>query len=158
MDITHSGTGDSRTLTLAGRLDSRWAGHLTESVATALREGAHHIQLDLAQVSFISSAGLRALLQAHKRIAAARGLLRLRNPSPEARTILELSGLEALLAPLPDLPQPGAQPTFDSPTAHWTQLHSATNAHFTGQLWGQPGLPLPPPLSTTVWAMCPSTW
>lgn len=148
MEIEQHGTGDIRTLALSGRLDSRWADHVTAAIAAALRDGAHQITLDLDRVSFVSSAGLRTLLQAHKQIAAARGQLHVSNVSPEARTVLELSGLDSLLAPAPISSPTTTHPGFDSATAHWTPLAADPSSSFTAQLWGHP--PNPTQASQTI--------
>lgn len=140
MEITASQTPQgTHILSLQGRLDSRWAAHLSHAVATALRDGAHQIQLDLAAVNFISSAGLRALLQAHKQVRAARGLLHVSAISPEAKSVLELSGLQDLLVAAPATPNNGPLQSFSSNSANWTIQNQPDSPGFTGRLWGQPG-------------------
>ncbi|GAB4254407.1 MAG: hypothetical protein OHK005_21230 [Candidatus Methylacidiphilales bacterium] len=140
MDIAQHGTGDSRTLVLAGRLDSRWADHVASAITAALHDGVHSIDLDLTQVSFVSSAGLQALLKAHKQLAAARGHLRISAASAEAKTVLELSGLESLLAPVAESSPQGAPPGFESTSAVWA-VSSIPGRELSARRWGQPGLP-----------------
>ena len=58
--------------------------------------------LDLAAVSFISSAGLTAMLTAQSRLKAAGGSLTVQNPTPAVERMFSLSGLTTLLGGSPN--------------------------------------------------------
>ena len=62
MDIKQHQTGAVLSLVLAGRLDSAGANHLDAELAAVVRGGGRDLRLDLAGVSFLSSAGIRILL------------------------------------------------------------------------------------------------
>ncbi|MCL4237429.1 MAG: STAS domain-containing protein [Anaerolineae bacterium] len=81
---------------IVGRLDSAHAASLAQHVEEALAHGRPHLILDMSAVTFISSAGLRALLQSDKRTAAAGGTLTLVNPSEPVEKVLELVGLDTV--------------------------------------------------------------
>ena len=49
---------DHLELTVSGRLDGYWAQHLQTSVGEIMREGTHSLRLNLAETSYISSAGI----------------------------------------------------------------------------------------------------
>jgi anti-sigma B factor antagonist len=56
------------------------------------REQMGHLVIDLADVSFIDSSGLRSLLGASRRAQARGHSVLLRNPGPEVIRLLEITG------------------------------------------------------------------
>ncbi len=84
-------------MNLEGRLDGAWSEHVGAALTRAMEEGWHDISLDLAKVSFISSAGIRVLVIHFKQLTGISGLLSIMRPSPEVRTILEMSGLGMMI-------------------------------------------------------------
>jgi anti-anti-sigma factor len=80
---------------LTGRLDGESARHLSDTIEDLLRDGARAIELDMAGVEYLSSAGLRVLAQKSEDLTALRGSLEIVTPSPEARAMLEAAGLYA---------------------------------------------------------------
>ncbi|MBC8010467.1 MAG: STAS domain-containing protein, partial [Burkholderiales bacterium] len=99
MEITTTRSGDFLVLALAGRLDANWCQTVQDAVTAAIRAGEHRIRLDMTAVPYVSSAGLRVLLTAYKQLRAIKGAFAVGPSSPEARSVLELAGLEMLLAP-----------------------------------------------------------
>lgn len=79
-------------LVLAGELDPSTVGLLDTAVEAALAEGAESLVIDLADVTFLDSSGLRALIGAHTHLAPEP--LRLRAPSAAARRLLAITGLD----------------------------------------------------------------
>ena len=77
-----------------GELDANTAPTLTEALANARPdiEGVT-VVLDLADVDFIDSSGLSALLDAHLLAEKASGVLVLRNPSRAVSRLLEMTRL-----------------------------------------------------------------
>ncbi|MEV6757531.1 STAS domain-containing protein [Streptomyces sp. NPDC051214] len=59
------------------------------------------VELDLANVTFIDSSGVNALLSHHERSRAAGGRLVVLHPSKAVRQILQLLGVDRLLAEQP---------------------------------------------------------
>jgi anti-anti-sigma factor len=84
-------------LRLRGRLDANWAEHLGNAIESAVRAGQHHIDLEFAQVDYISSAGIRVLLKYYRQLKTARGALRVLNPIESVLTVLRLSGIADML-------------------------------------------------------------
>jgi anti-anti-sigma factor len=84
-------------LQLIGRLDANWSDHVGNAIESAVRAGQHHIDLDLAQVNYVSSAGIRMLVKHYKRLKAARGALRIVRIADAVLSVLQLSGLDAML-------------------------------------------------------------
>lgn len=79
-------------LVLVGELDPHTAPRLEAELASAGTEP--RVVLDLAGVTFLDSAGVRAIVSAHERLSNAGGSLALRSPSPVAARVLEISGLD----------------------------------------------------------------
>lgn len=98
MEIVRRTHGEDLELAVEGRLDGYWAQHLSTAIDEVLREGTHHLRLNLAAVSYISSAGIRVLLATHQQFAAVEGEVRVVEPSAAVRQVLELAGLAAMLA------------------------------------------------------------
>lgn len=81
-----------------GRVDSVSAGELERLVVSRIDGGEKRLVLDLSAVEYISSAGLRVLLMAAKRLKAPPAALVLCGMGPGVRTVLELAGFLPLFA------------------------------------------------------------
>jgi len=107
VEITKERRDDALELRVKGRLDAYWADHLARSLEEAIRGGDHRVRLDLAEVSYLSSAGIRILLKFFRQLERIRGELTISRPSEAVRTVLELAGLTMLLLSRPRAPTPG---------------------------------------------------
>lgn len=81
---------------IVGRMDNAHAAALSGHAEDALAHGRPHLILDMSAVTFISSAGLRALVQIVKQATAAGGSLTILNPSDPVEKVLELVGLDTV--------------------------------------------------------------
>lgn len=97
MEIKHIKDNDTETLVLSGRLDAYWADHLQDELDGCIRSGIYRIRLDMSGVSYLSSAGIRVLLQIYKQAREINGDFSLINISENVKSVLELSGIEKLL-------------------------------------------------------------
>ena len=77
------------TLVLAGEIDSYTAPEL----ADLLLKHPHIDAIDLRDVTFIDSSGLRVIVEAHQRRLEDDRVLVLRSPSPAVQRLLEISGV-----------------------------------------------------------------
>lgn len=87
--------GPDSTVVLSGEIDTHTSPLLKEHLNGI--DDATSAVLDLAGVSFISSAGLTAMLTAQTRLNAAGGSLTVQNPTPAVERMISLSGLTNLL-------------------------------------------------------------
>ncbi|HWQ10618.1 MAG TPA: STAS domain-containing protein, partial [Holophaga sp.] len=87
---------DGTVLHLKGRLDGLGAPALQKEMELLVQQGHRTLQLDLGEVDFLSSAGLRVLLTGHRQLKAIGGKVLLRRLSAAAREVLVISGFEAL--------------------------------------------------------------
>ena len=78
-------------VTLAGTLDGVTAPLLEDALAPLL-DSVHHVVFDLADLKFISSAGIRILLKARKEMKAADGSFAMKNLQPQIQKVFEIIG------------------------------------------------------------------
>jgi len=97
MEITRKEQGNVLELHIEGRLDAYWADHLSEEMSAVVREGRHFISLNLSKLTYISSAGIRVLIQFYKQLQTLDGRLAVIDPSSPVKEIFELTGLQEFL-------------------------------------------------------------
>ncbi len=97
MEITEQHLGEVLELRVKGRLDSYWADPLARRLEEVIREGAHHIRLNLTEVAYLSSAGIRVLVKFYRQLQGIQGSFAVSNPSEPVKTVLDLAGLATLL-------------------------------------------------------------
>jgi anti-anti-sigma factor len=97
MELTRIDRGDQVEVVASGRLDERWSGHLADSLNQVIRDGSHRIRLNLAAVSYVSSAGIRVLITLYKQLGEIGGSFAIVEPSENVRTILDLTRLTPML-------------------------------------------------------------
>ena len=73
MRITRTQNGTSLEIALEGRLDTMTAPELEKELDASL-DAADTLTLDFANLAYISSAGLRVLLSAHKKMSGKGGM------------------------------------------------------------------------------------
>ncbi len=96
MIITDKKTGETTELIVSGRVDTTTAPNLEIAIKNACR-GIKNLILDLKDVEYISSAGLRSILIAHKLMTGINGRMAVRNPSTFCRQVFGATGLESVL-------------------------------------------------------------
>jgi len=132
VELTQRRVGDRLELHINGRLDAYWAEHLDAEMTELVRSGRHALCLNMAQVGFLSSAGIRVLLSHAKQLAGLGGSLRVLEPSVQVREVLELSGLSALFGAPPEAVETPAEAGAREIVAGDIRLHvegQATPAH-----------------------------
>jgi len=83
---------DMNGVALRGEIDAHTAPDVAERFST-LPSGRDDIVIDMAEVSFMDSSGLRVLLDLHQRAGEAGRRLVLLTPSQSVTKLLEVSGL-----------------------------------------------------------------
>ncbi len=92
-------TSELKRVTLfevSGRVDSTNANELGDALNAAIDAGRTQIVVDLSNVEYMSSAGLRELVTALKKVKRGTGDLRLAAPSERVMEVLELAGLDSI--------------------------------------------------------------
>lgn len=81
---------------VTGRLDNYWANHFKSAMDELIRSGNHKVRLNLAAVSYVSSAGVGVLVRCHKQLDGIRGKLVVAKSSPSVQEVLEVTRLTQL--------------------------------------------------------------
>ena len=95
MTITKNQNGSQLTIALEGRLDTATAPELEQELNKSL-ENAESLTLDLEKLAYISSAGLRVLLSAHKAMIKKGGMV-IHNVNEIVQEVFEVTGFADIL-------------------------------------------------------------
>ncbi len=95
MPITKKPSGDSVELFISGRIDGAMANELEIALLEIMRSGVKTIYVNLAEATFLCSAGLRVLLQHWRQMKNSGRTLWLANPSAEVDSVLAMTGFRA---------------------------------------------------------------
>ena len=90
MNIAITREGKELTAKVSGRLDTLTSPEFEDRLAPEL-EGTEKLILDLGELSYLSSAGLRVMLGAAQIMAGREGMI-LRNVTPSVKEILDITG------------------------------------------------------------------
>ena len=95
MTITKNMNGTTLEIALEGRLDTMTAPELEAALNESLN-GAESLVLDFSKLEYISSAGLRVLLSAHKAMSGKNGM-KVTNVNEIVREVFEVTGFADIL-------------------------------------------------------------
>ncbi|MBR3393049.1 MAG: STAS domain-containing protein [Firmicutes bacterium] len=95
MRIEKNREGEKLNLAVIGRLDTTTAPELEQELKESL-EGVKELILDLAGLEYISSAGLRVLLAAQRRMNK-QGSMKLVNVNELVMEVFEVTGFSTIL-------------------------------------------------------------
>ena len=95
MKITKNVNGNIATIALEGRLDTTTAPELEKELKTVI-ESADALVLDFGELDYISSAGLRVLLSAHKAMSR-KGGMKVVNVNELVREVFDVTGFSDIL-------------------------------------------------------------
>ena len=84
------------TLEITGRLDTTTAPNL-EAVIQELSEDTKELVFDMSEVEYISSAGIRVVLNAYKKMHSNQGIMRIEKANDTVREVFEMTGLSDML-------------------------------------------------------------
>ncbi len=84
------------TLEITGRLDTTTAPNL-ESVINELSDDTKELIFNMSGVEYISSAGIRVLLGAYKKMNLRQGTMRIEKANDMVREVFEMTGLLQML-------------------------------------------------------------
>jgi anti-sigma B factor antagonist len=99
MDVTIREFKNVDLVEVSGRVDSSTAPKLDQVLKGLVDKGRSRIVLDLKDVDYLSSAGLRAMISCLREVQKPifGGDLRVARPSQRVMEVLELAGLDAVL-------------------------------------------------------------
>ena len=94
MEIKTKSEGSKLTIAVSGRIDTVTAPELEAELKFG---DATCVVIDLENVPYMSSAGLRLLLTAHKTMLASGGELQIANVQPSVKEVLDITGFSDIL-------------------------------------------------------------
>jgi anti-anti-sigma factor len=89
-------------LSVTGRVDGSTAGEFENALNGLTEAGKNNIVLDMSEVDFVSSAGLRVLVNTRKTVKSAGGKILLAEPSQQVIDTLDIAGLDVLFEQFED--------------------------------------------------------
>lgn len=96
MQIDVKQDGSKLTISLGGRLDTTTSPELETKLSEVLND-QKELVFEMGDLAYISSAGLRCLLSAQKKMNAAGGKMVIRGASEEIMEIFEVTGFTDIL-------------------------------------------------------------
>ena len=110
MEIKHRRLPTVDVLEVSGRMMAAEAGQLRERIDQLFNEGRSRLLLDLSKLEYISSGGLRVLVEARKRAREQKasrsnraGDVRILHLSPEVKRVFDMTGVTTLFQVHDDL-------------------------------------------------------
>ena len=97
MDMKHEIRGDALILKPARRIDSSTAKAFEEQAGALIDGGPKKVVIDFSGLDYISSAGLRVVLTAAKKVKASGGGLTLCGLQGNIKEVIEVSGFASIL-------------------------------------------------------------
>ena len=95
MTITKQQNGTALTLAVSGRLDTTTSPELEQELSASL-DSADSLILDFSGLDYVSSAGLRVLLSAHKQMSG-KGGMKVKNVNEIVREVFDVTGFADIL-------------------------------------------------------------
>ena len=102
IEIRQEEVGEVRVLALAGRLDTETSADLELALQDLQGAGAAHFVIDLGDIGYVSSAGLRVLLALAKQLDGGRGSLKLCALNEAVSQVFDVAGFSRMFAIFPD--------------------------------------------------------
>lgn len=97
MDIKKSKTGNTINIALSGRLDTVTSGQLSRELDPVLQGGAVNLVFDFSALEYISSAGLRVLLAAQKKINALGTEMEITGANDTVKEVFDITGFSNII-------------------------------------------------------------
>jgi anti-anti-sigma factor len=98
MEITEDRTADVLILSLSGKLDATTAKTFEDKILAEIEAGDRRLMIDLSQLAYVSSAGLRVILIAAKRLRSKDGKIALCSLQDHVQQVFDLSGFSSILS------------------------------------------------------------
>jgi len=144
MEIVTQQLGEALEVKVRGRLDNYWTEHLRRNLEELIRGGAHGIRLNLAEISFLSSAGVGLLVLFHTQLKGIGGSFVVTSPSDRVKQVLDLCKLSTILLAEKSAVAPAAHKVevrrFSTPAGSFEVMECAPAKKLTCERIGDPGL------------------
>jgi len=98
MEITQTKHGDILVIGPKGKLDANTSKMFEDRLMPLIDQGHKKILADFAQLDYISSAGLRVLLMAARKLSEGGGKIALCSLKPSIKTVFDIAGFSAVFS------------------------------------------------------------
>ncbi len=102
MEMIEEALGKTIVVTAKGRLDSNMSKAFETRLMQIAESPGASLVIDLGQVSYVSSAGLRVLLMAVRKVKASKGKVALCAIQAPVKEVFDISGLSAVFSIHPE--------------------------------------------------------
>ena len=92
MNTTIKNEGDISIISLTGSLDTNTSKEAEDQINKLIDEGSIKLLIDLTDLDYISSSGLRILLSTSKKLKSLRGEMRICGLNETVNEVFEISG------------------------------------------------------------------
>ncbi len=114
MDITEEKRGEVKIVGLRGRLDATSTPGVEQKLLNLIDQGERRLVLDFSELSYISSIGLRVLIDTAKSLQKTKGRLALAALNNHIREIFKIAGFTSIFAIYPTRDEAAAFAQSDS--------------------------------------------
>jgi anti-anti-sigma factor len=97
LERTSADAAKTAVYRIVGRIDALTSPKLQSSIGSVINGGSPRVILDMRDVTYMSSAGLRFILTVAKQAAAARGGLAVFGVQPAVSEVFESSGFQNII-------------------------------------------------------------
>ena len=97
MVIKTRDSGNILVIEIAGKLDTTTSARALDELLACLGNSPNQVLISLAELDFVSSAGLRVILRVAKHMRGYRGMLKVSGAYGMVQEVLEISGFDSLL-------------------------------------------------------------
>lgn len=97
MEIKQETSSDSVIISPVGRIDSNNSSSLEEKVMFFIGSGATNVVLNFSHVDYISSAGLRVMLMAAKKMKSSGGEFSICEMNNNVKSVFKMSGFDKII-------------------------------------------------------------
>lgn len=106
MNVTAIANGSDVVLSVQGRLDSHSCEAFSNSLQPYLSEGRGSVTLDMAEVGYLSSIGLRIIMETVRNLQAQGRSLAIHNAQPTIYSLFVMTGFHHFIeiTPIPESP------------------------------------------------------
>jgi len=95
--ISKDASGDTMVVSVNGRMDAASAPDFEKNMQEMIDSGKRAFAVDLSELEYISSAGLRAILSIAKRLKALNGNLCIASLRGPVKEVFEISGFSSII-------------------------------------------------------------
>lgn len=97
MTVQKNTDGNKITFNVAGRLDTTTSPDFEKEIKDSVTDNISEVNIDMKELEYISSSGLRVLLSLHKMMMAKNGSLLILNPNEIVLEVFEVTGFSDIL-------------------------------------------------------------